>query len=102
MEALGINELHRESEGYTQKTNNKYASDIVTHDGAGEMVFMSGAEAIARGAIEAGVGKSSTSFMWNGPSRRPSRGTCALARLSRGAALSCRSSRWASTGLSTW
>lgn len=55
MEALGINELHRESEGYTQKTNNKYASDIATHDGAGEMVFMSGAEAIARGAIEAGV-----------------------------------------------
>ena len=53
--SVGIHELHRDSEGYSQKTNQKYASDIVTMDAPGQIVFMSGAEAIARGAVEAGV-----------------------------------------------
>ncbi len=55
MSSVGIHELHRDAEGYTQKTNQKYASDVVTLDAPGQMVFMSGAEAIARGAIEAGI-----------------------------------------------
>lgn len=53
--SVGIHELHRDSEGYSQKTNQKYASDVVTIDAAGQIFFMSGAEAVARGAIEAGV-----------------------------------------------
>lgn len=55
MSSVGIHELKRDSEGYTQKTNQKYASDVVTLDAPGQLVLMSGAEAIARGAIEAGT-----------------------------------------------
>lgn len=50
-----------ETKGYAGRTNNKYASMDVVRDAPGDHVFMSGAEAIARGAIEAGCAMS-TSF----------------------------------------
>jgi len=58
--SCGIHELNRDGEGYTQKTNQKYASDIVSVDAPGQMIFMSGAEAVARGAVEAGVALSAS------------------------------------------
>lgn len=58
--ATKITELRDASQGYTEKTNQKFASYDVVRDAPGESVFMSGAEAIARGAVEAGCALSAS------------------------------------------
>ncbi len=47
--------IKQESQGYATRTFNKFATADIAREAPGDVVFMSGAEAVARGAVEAGV-----------------------------------------------
>jgi indolepyruvate ferredoxin oxidoreductase alpha subunit len=52
--------IKQESQGYATRTFNKFATPDIAREAPGDVVFMSGAEAVARGAVEAGVAVSAS------------------------------------------
>ncbi len=52
--------IKQESKDYAARTFNKFATPDIAREAPGDVVFMSGAEAVARGALEAGVAVSAS------------------------------------------
>lgn len=52
--------IKQETEGYATRTFNKFATQDIAREVPGDVVFISGAEAVARGAVEAGVAVSAS------------------------------------------
>jgi indolepyruvate ferredoxin oxidoreductase, alpha subunit len=52
--------IKQETQGYATRTFNKFATLDIAREAPGEVVFISGAEAVARGAVEAGVAVSAS------------------------------------------